>query len=316
MGKWFRRLGLAAAMGGLLLALIWGVLAWRGNRSVVTPSMAERRQAYQHALNWFKNHETEVLGDGNAALWWMLRVASERQNEPYLKELVQRAKRQIFVGGNETVPWRRMVEPQASVVHDPALLAELSPYQKLFYHAVTCAPVELGVEGQTTTQFLEGHACRPMVLKVFGRDNVCSTHQLMGVELVRQMGCAVKPATGPLREELLADVRLQMHLDPVFKDAYIQRVLMLYWLAGPQAVKPVWLRQVFEQQRVDGGWRGGRVFPGVPHWFQPWSFRQIWHKFWPSIFPPQEPQSDFHATAQGLLLAALSLSDPGAQMAP
>lgn len=316
MGKWFWRLGLACMTGALLLAFMWATLAWRGSRAVAAPSMAERQLAYQRALNWFKNHEAEVLDDGNAALWWMLRVAAQHQNDPYLQQLIQRSQEKIYVGRNVAMPWRRMVEPQANVVHDPALLAGLSPYQKFFYHAVTCAPVELDDEAQTTAHFLEHNACRPMALKVFSRDSVCSTHQLMGVELVRQMGCRMPVQTTPLREELLSDIQLQMQVDPMFKDAYIQRVLMLYWQAGPQAVKPIWLKQVFEQQRPDGGWAGDRIFLGAPSWFQPWVFRKIWYRFWPSNFPPAEPQSDFHATTQGLLLAALSLSDPGMRVAP
>lgn len=316
MGKWLRRLSTVLAMGGLLLALIWGALASHGGRSVPAPSLTERRQAYQQAVNWFKNHEAEVMDDGNAALWWMLRLAAERQDDAYLKGLVQRSISQIYVDRNARMPWRRMVEPHAAVVHDPALTVGLTPYQSFFYHAVTCAPVAMDAGAQTTAQFLAENACRPMATKVFGRDNVCSTHQLMGVELVRQMGCAVTPETKRVRAELLSDVQLQMQLDPLFKDAYIQRVLMLYWLSGPQAVKPIWLQQVFAQQRSDGGWSGDRVFQIAPSWFQPWVFRQVWHKFWPSNFPPKEPQSDFHATAQGLLLAALSLQDPDAQMAP
>jgi hypothetical protein len=101
-------------------------------------------------------------------------------------------------------------------------------------------------------------------------------------------------------------------LDVVVKDAYFQRVLLLLWRGGPDQVKPVWLQRVVLAQQADGGWVGGRQFPEWPSWAQPWVIRSKLALWWPSHFNAVS-SADFHASAQGLLIAALAITPASAK---
>ena len=66
-------------------------------------------------------------------------------------------------------------------------------------------------------------------------------------------------------------------------------------------VKPVWVRRILEAQQTDGGWTGADVIAPLP------GGRAV---FWEGGMRPRMgpiPQSNFHATAQGLYLMALLL---------
>jgi hypothetical protein len=109
-----------------------------------------------------------------------------------------------------------------------------------------------------------------------------------------------------LKKDLLADIRQQMGVDVVVKDVYLQRVMMLMWYGDPASVKPIWLRRVLMAQQADGGWIGGRQMPELPEKLQPWFIRSQLAQWWPTRFTSAST-SDFHASAQGLLITALAL---------
>jgi hypothetical protein len=83
-------------------------------------------------------------------------------------------------------------------------------------------------------------------------------------------------------------------------DVYMQRVLMLVKSGAGGLVKPVWLQQLIDAQQPDGGWSG--FMPLVPVG----GGRSIGTNRLLSI---GAPRSDFHITAQGILLFAL-LTNP------
>jgi hypothetical protein len=309
-----KRLAWLALAGSLLFAaLAWAALS-AGNRDVAPPTMAERQQAYVRALGWFHAHEAEVLADGNPALWGMLQTTADLTNEAYLRELVARNVANQYRDPQNASAWKRMIYPKAEVVVGDSMTA-LVPYQRFFYHALTCIPVPLA--GGDTTRFLTENVCRPQWLEVWRRDMVCSTHQLMGIELARRVGCALPPGLPALEAELLGDIKQQMQWDALMKDAYIQRVLMLYWLGQGDQVKPIWLKRVLSAQHADGGWAGGKQVPEWPHWMQPEVIKFALLGLVGQAPPQGALKPDFHATAQGMLIATLSLRQtPQAASAP
>ncbi|MDE2594032.1 MAG: hypothetical protein KGL57_07310 [Burkholderiales bacterium] len=295
----------------LLLASLASVLAagaaiqW-GNRTDDQPSVAMRQQSFDRAIGWLKANEALVLANGNAALWWMLQTAAERSGDAYLHDLVLQSTNLAYGPPDQALPWRRMIFPTVPTHHPGVSTDELSDYQRVFYHAVTCQPVRL--DDGDTTRFIRQNMCRPQFSHVWMQDPVCTTHQLMGVRLIERAGCAVGSADLPaLKADLLSDIQQQMRWDVVVKDAYIQRVLMLYWAGGADMVKPIWLRRVFMAQQVDGGWTGRQQVPELPAWGQPNVVLTQVAAAVPGMAHRQFEMSDFHATAQGLLLAALSL---------
>lgn len=314
MRKWLVRglmlgLTLLMALGGA-----WFVMARAANADAEPVPPELTREAFKRSVVWLSTHEQKVLGDGNAALWWMVSTAAERTGDPSLQSLVKRSIELSYGGANATSPWRRLVEPGASIELRDRMIEGLQPYQRFYYYSATCRPVEADQSGMGSQEFIETNMCQPMWHKVLLGDNVCTTHQLLGIRMARRSGCPLGPKVAELESELVDDIALQLRLDPVFRDAYIQRVLTMQWVAGSQHVKPIWLRRVLQAQRADGGWSGDRFLFGLPGWLQPAAFRQWMSAIMPGRFPAGEPESEFHATAQGLLLMALAMSPPSASV--
>ncbi len=312
MSKWLLR-GLLAGLALLLtLGCGWFALVRQANADIAPISRADTRASFERSVAWMRSHEAMVLGDGNSALWWMVKAAADRTHDPYLTDLVSRSINLIYAGNKASSPWRKLVEPTAVIVPNDLLVDELVSYQRFYYYAATCRVVEADQGGPGSQQFLERNQCRPLWRKVFLADTVCSTHQLYGVRMARQSGCRLDASVSRLEDELLEDIEWQLRIDPVFQDGYVQRVLAMQWVGGASRVKPAWIRQVLAAQRADGGWSGDRLLIGVPEWLQPSSFRRLMSRLMPSRFPPGVPESSFHATAQGLLLMALASTAPDA----
>lgn len=312
MAKWLVR-GLFVGLTLLMvLGCGWFFMARAANADAEPVPPELTREAFKRSVTWLSSHGSEVLGDGNAALWWMVSTAAERTGDSILQGLLKRSIELAYAGENARSPWRRLVEPHASIELRDSVLDGLEPYQRFYYYAATCRPVEPDSSGIGSQQFIEANMCQPMLRKVLLGDTVCSTHQLLGIRMARRSSCPLAPKVATLEAELIGDIEQQLRLDPVFRDAYIQRVLSLYWVAGPQHVKPIWIRRVLQAQRADGGWSGDRLLLGLPDWLQPATFRRWMSAVMPSRFSAAEPESGFHATAQGMLLMALAMNSPAA----
>jgi hypothetical protein len=290
------------------LTVAYVAWCWSASHSGSMASVEERRHAWQHALRWVSDNESQLLENPNSALWWMLHHAAEVSNNPHLRSLVHR---HIFIlygeGKDEHMPWRRMidVDAQVSINQLPMdALLDMVPYQRDFLHATLCAPVHTPDQA-VSGEFLQRNLCRPNLLHVVLRDKVCATHQLMALQVHRQSRCDGPQPSPALRAELIHDVQAQLFWFPWFEDADLQRVLMVYWQQGPSGVNPAWFNRVLKAQRTDGGWSGERQVVGAPAWLQPAAFRQGLDRLRGEPIRPLT--SDFHASAQGVLLLALSL---------
>ena len=306
MKKWARQLAKAAVGLALLASALIATAFWAGNRELAPATMAERQQSYQRALSWVRVHEADLLKDSNVALWSFIQKAAERTGDDYLKALMAKYMEAFKKSDSATSPWRRMVDPTAEVTFNADDLQILAPYQRFFYHALTCRPVALD-DGDTSV-FLKNGVCHPAFTQVWLKDPACTTHHLVGVMLLQSVGCVSRSELLTLENDLLADIQQQMRWDVVVKDAYLQRLMLLMWYGKSEQVKPVWLKRVLQAQQPDGGWVGGRQFPELPEWAQPWLMRSKLAVWWPSHFNSVNA-SDFHATAQGLLIAALALTE-------
>lgn len=305
MAIWGRRLIKLFLLLVVFCALYFGVGYGVANRAAEPVSQAEFRQGYERAIGWVKANEAHVLSVENAALWWMLQAAGERTGDKYLQDLVGRSIAHAYGGSGPASPWKRMLDPKAEVSIQAGSIEALSPYQRFFYHAVTCLPVE--IPGGDTTLFAEQNMCKPMLTKVLLGDPVCTTHQYMGLLILHRTGCAIPHGTASLEDDLLNDIEHQLAVDPVFRDPFIQRVLIMAWSGRGERVKPIWMKRIMLAQETDGSWKGYRRIPELPLVIQPWYWREKLAQQWPHRMAPDVQPLDFHATAQGVLLMALSM---------
>jgi hypothetical protein len=291
----------------LALLVVLSILAWwLGNRDAAPVSRADQQQSYQRAVGWIKANEAWVRAEPNAALLWMLQEAGEKMGDRYLLDLVREVTASNYGGTSAGVPWQRMIYPKAEAILNLVQTEPLLPYQRFFYHAVSCQPLEL--KQGDTNRFLQENMCRPQVWRVLAMEPACTTHQLIGVRLFRRTACPVAWDTSALEAELLSDIESQLRFDVVVKDAYLQRVLMMVWTGHAERVQAIWMRRVLAVQGADGGWQGKRQFPELTAQLAKWGIQSRLAAWWPGWLRDPTGASDFHATAQGLLIAAISLS--------
>lgn len=306
-----RTFALISAVVFLGAASAYTAWCWRvswGDAPLVTP--AARELAWSRALHWVRQNEAALLDDPNSALWWMLGQTAAVSSDTYLASLVKRHVDSQYPSlGDGYSPWRRMIDgvsPITSQGFPLELLGQLAPYQRDFVHAATCSPVTQP-DFSVTGGFLQTSRCTPNLWHAFTQDQVCATHQLMALQVYRQNRCSGPQPEGRLQRELTRDVQSQMNWMPWFCDAYIQRTLVLVWQQGRGAVPPVWVNRVVNAQSKDGGWSGSRrLFEQSEGLF----VRVLERMLPPWLFTAGRARvSDFHATAQAMLLLSLSRQD-------
>lgn len=304
------RWGVTALLALMLVAAMALTFTWWCANRPAAPVSAQEIKAHRlKAMDWLRNNESRVLADPNVALWWMLQLAGKHSGDPYLQRLTQMAAEQHFSGFHAREPWRRMLEPTAEVNAYANGVEQLVDYQKFFHHAMTCQPMPL--EQGDTQRFMSEDMCDPMWSQVFWRDAVCTTHQIVGLMLMKQTGCTMLPGSSALQTALLDEVEFQLTWDPVVRDPFYQRLLVLAMNGRAERIKPVWLQRMLQSQEADGGWLGYRRIPELPDMLQPWYWRELIAQRRPDIFKPDRLAFDFHASAQAILL--LTLLDPSLQ---
>jgi hypothetical protein len=286
---WRRRLARHGVLALLLLALSGTAWLFFGpaRRDEPPPSADELRRHWRESLRWVREHEADILADGNPMLWRMLRDAAALSGDTMLAELVRRHRERYFT--REPVDaWVLMLDPAATPSATlPSGLADLPEYMKLMAYGLTC-DAALGATEVVSRQLRPDYCSRFTARRVL-RQSKCVTHQLAGVMLMAQRRCADPARVSALTLALQDRVVDELSLDAVMRDEHLQRVLMLYWTGVPERVKPVWLNRLLRAQQPDGGW-----------------FYEADLSAWlPGRAAPAA--TSFHATAQGLLVIAMAL---------
>lgn len=280
-----RRLTLVAFASLLLLAACSG---WLNNRHVPPPAPEQLERARESGIQWLIRNADSNLRIDKAVLWQMIQRAAEISGDPRLQTLFARYRQSVLDDRRDSY-WHPLFFPGTWVPVRSEDIGQLPDYNQHFIYAVTC-DTELGklpvIAVQNSADFCDRHPLRP----------ACVTHQLMGLELMKRSGCADSDALAPTVEALQERIRNQLTWDPRLVDVYMQRVLMLVDSGSVNRVKPIWLDRILNAQQPDGGWSpfmpllsiGGDRYIGI---------RRL-----PDI---GTPESDFHMTAQGVLLFTL-----------
>jgi hypothetical protein len=310
--RW-RRVAMGLFMALIVLCAVLLASAWYlGNRSLPPPSLEARQAHLNKAIDWVLNNESALMQDPNSALWHMVDRTATLTGHPGLRAIVERANQTFHPeGGSVRSLWLRMTKPAAPFDLSPSGAEGLADYQAAFLSALSCGATER--QWATSDGWRQTNQCRPLWRHMTVGDPFCSTHQMMGLLLLNHVRCTTLAVAPGLQEELAQDIRWMLHTDPLVKDAYIQRVLTLMWAQGEQAVEPVWLQRVMDAQQPDGGWMGRLQIPDLPQGMQLWDLRQWVASRWPGIVNPHVQHTDFHASAQGLLLMALAVQSAQGQ---
>ncbi|HHH43386.1 MAG TPA: hypothetical protein ENK49_04540 [Gammaproteobacteria bacterium] len=278
--------GILAAVS--LVVLSTAYLLWNNNRPVPPPGQDQLNTSLQNSIRWLTDHRGKILASNNPMVWRMVQQAGEVSGDTRLKALfADYAQRHL--DRNSGSIWRPLFYPQTWAPVRFEDIAGFPYYNWHFLYAITCDR-ELAkvpdIAAQNDPAFCDRYPLRP----------ACVTHQMMGLLLLKRSQCGnpleLDRSIGILQQR----IRTQLTWDPRVVDVYMQRVLMLVESGAADLVKPVWLQQLIEAQQADGGWAS--FMPLVPLGGN----RSIGITRLPRIMVPR---SDFHMTAQGVLLFAL-----------
>jgi hypothetical protein len=292
---------LALAVALLALAgLSWLLYCEHLNSvEVASPTQAQLRASFNRASAWIVQNREAVLRENNSMLWLFVREAGRLANDSRLESLASEYQTRSTQG---TIA--QFFFDSAGIEHVRGANLELSDdwqaYQRLFVYGATCnSPLRFDPE---VVAMLSPSACEGG--HAWLRNPWCRTHQLMGLRFVQRNHCEPDADTAQTIASVQAGILTELHWDFRVEDAYLQKVWTLIESGRREDVKAVWIRRVLGAQGVDGGWNGADVIAALP------GGRAI---FWRGGLLPRvgiAPESNFHATAQGVYLMALLLNDP------
>jgi hypothetical protein len=269
----------------------------QNSAEVAAPTPAQVRASFERASAWIERNRDAILRENNSMLWLFVREAGRLSGDPQLAALASEYQAQSTRGtisqfffdptGSEQIRGARI-----------ELSDDWQGYQRLFVYGATCN-VTLHFDPDVV-EMLSPSACDAG--HAWLRNPWCRTHQLMGLRFVQKNHCEPDADTARTIEAAQAGILKELTWDYRVEDAYLQKVWTLIESGRRDQVKPVWVRRIIDAQQADGGWTGADIIASLP------VGRAI---FWEGGLHPRiglRPESNFHATAQGLYLMALLLN--------
>lgn len=287
-----RRLVKVVALCFVGLLCGYGYFFYQNNRAAPAVGQERIAQSYESGVAWLLSHREKILHDGNPMLWWMLGESARVSGDIRVQSLFNEFRDNFdHVAPNDM--WQAFFHPQQfrNATFSASEYNSLVDYQKYFLFALTCS-VQLAQEPSIVIQNQPNFCWRGSRIV----RPACVTHQLMGYRMAQRNHCAINN----LDENIAVSkktIERQLRYDPRVVDVYIQRVLMSVEVGADTSVKPRWLERVLEAQLADGGWFD--VQPLVP------IGNGKYFGFTSTAVAIVEPASNFHATAQGVLLMSL-----------
>ncbi len=276
-----------------ILALAMAYLIWNNNRTVSPTGKDQLNGSLENGIQWLKTHEQSILDTQNPMLWHLVQQAGDISGDPRLTSLFSDYEKR-YLDNNPNNIWRPLFKPGTWVPIRFEDIASFPYYNWHFIYASTCdSDLEKVPEiaAQNTPSFCDRYPLRP----------ACATHQMMGLLLLKRSHCGDPAQLENTIDALQQRIYRQLTWDPRVVDVYMQRVLMLVESGAGTKVKPVWLKHLLDAQQPDGGW--SPFMPLVPVG----GGRAIGTSRLISI---GKPESDFHMTAQGVLLLTLLTHPP------
>lgn len=272
----------------LLTIFFWNV--WQNNISIAPVTYADVQPHFNKSVTWLKQNYTRIENTKNPILWWMIKQASVASDDPTLKNIYTRYKKDhidTHAPNLSTPMFNKLYRPR---VPDISMLLQLRDYQIFFFYALSC-DAELAseplIQKQLQVNFCSSHFLHPR----------CITHQLMGLRFMQRYQCGFDEIVSSTITGLQDIVVTELVWDFRVVDAYIQRVLMLIDTGAYERVEPVWIQNILQAQNTDGSWDD--LHP-LFHIGDDKAFG------FTSLLPAiKSEQANFHATAQAIWLLAL-----------
>jgi len=283
------------------------------NRDIEHPSEDDLSKSLEASIVWLVDNKEPMLAFNNPILWYFLHRSAQISGDLRVKSLVEsyydkyiEPKHSAY---NRTSLWKGLFEPEFK--YKPLTfytIDNMNYYSQHFVYAIYCDE-GIGsldsIKAQNEAEFCGSwHLLNP----------TCTTHQLMGIRFLQQENCGDPDQLSSTVEALQSKIVHELTYDPRVLDVYIQRVMMLIESGSSDKVKNIWIHRILEQQHADGGWGNFQplislddeepLYIGLGHGESQTGNPRAGSTFL-KIFSIGQPQSTFHATAQGTLLLTL-----------
>ena len=276
----------------VLIVLLYSYLVWKNNASVTALERTEIEATLENSIQWLEKNRDSVLDIGNPMLWYMVQQAADISGDQRLQRLFANYEQHHLQNRSANL-WRPLFYPGSWI---GVRFEDISGFPYYNWHFIYASLCDRDLEKvpeiaiQNNPDFCDRHPLRP----------ACVTHQLMGIRLLQRSECGNPAQLDNTVGQLQQRIHRQLLLDPRVVDVYMQRVLMLVESGGGDLIKSIWIRNLVDAQQSDGGWSS--FDPLVP------LGGDRYFGFGPRIFAVKTPHSDFHMTAQGVLLFSLLTS--------
>ena len=277
----------------LTIVGIYLFLVWQNNSEAELPTDAEHRVSFEKSIAWLQANRSKILASTNSMLWWMIKESADLTNDSRLVELYNDYKKNTLDKNPRNI-WYSLFIKNSYFNIDPIDIIHFPDYNQHFLYGATCGRL-LEQEDIVQRQLKPGfcnqyHPISP----------ACVTHQIMGMRFMQRHDCGDQTMVKEVITALQDKIITQLKWDPRVVDVYLQRVMMLMDSGARQRIKPVWIKSVIDAQLDDGGWSSSEaLFPvGGGKYFS----------FTSRIVGVKRIKSDFHASAQGILIMSMLVS--------
>jgi hypothetical protein len=292
-------LWLAIGIGAIAVSVsAWlGYCEYKNSADVPPPSQTELREHFERAAGWMFANAPRISTENNPMLWVFIDRAGKLTDNARILAMASAYQQRYTNGtlsqfffdpnGSENVAGRRLTFP-----------AYWADYQRLFVYGTTCN--NSAREDPQVMALLDASGCNPHMTWL--RSPWCHTHQLMGLRFVQQNHCEPDAATARTINAVQNSILAELRWDFRVEDAYLQKVMTLLESGRREDIKPIWIKRILQAQRADGGWDGVDIIAPLPgNRVLAWDGGRLYP------WPRTSPQTNLHATAQGLYLLAMLL---------
>ena len=279
----------------IIIGIVYGYLYRINNKLASLPPNTEYIQSRDAAKSWIITNQEEILSDHNPMLWWMIKQSIITSKDEDLEKLYQTYATN-FQNKFPTSAWNTLIDQNRYFRVNLDEVLQYPDYNQHIIYGLTCnrelAEFDI-ITAQNQVNFCDTyHPISP----------ACTTHQMMGVYFAQTNNCLPRYEADQLMSSLKNIVITQLEYDPRLVDVYLQRVLMLLLTNARDDIQPIWIKRILDAQLEDGGWSD---FDGL---INTGNGNQI--GFTKRSLGIRTPASDFHATAQGLLIITLLANNP------
>lgn len=244
----FKKSLYAALLVLITIVIMYFVAVYNNNKTVGVIEKSELTSSLERSIVWMHDNESELIKVASPMLWWMINEAYKLNKDARIEKLLQAYHQKHSM--IRTGVWGPMFDGRKRTFINPSSLKHLPYYNKHLIYSLNCAsdldyeiPI-VGEQNDSNFCFQPSYIYRP----------ACITHQLMGLNFVKQNSCLDVNEIDKQIAVLQSAVINQLTWDIRVVDVYLQRVLVLLLIDQAEQVKPVWLRQVLNAQASDGGW--------------------------------------------------------------